>query len=265
MPALLMAVIMGLVEGLTEFIPVSSTGHLILTGHLLGYTGDTAAAFEIFIQLGAILAVVWEMRKPLLAHAADLGRSGKGRKLAFNLALGFLPSAFLGLAIHDFIARVLFAPVYVAWGLAVGGAGILAVESSSPRARTDSIDEVPWTSALAVGLSQCLSLFPGVSRSAATILGGMMAGLSRRTATEFSFLLAIPTMLAASLYELYRWRETLTASDAPEFAAGFLTAFVSGLLAVRFLLRYVRSHDFKPFAWYRIVLGVVAIWMLWGA
>jgi len=265
MPFLLMAVIMGVVEGLTEFIPVSSTGHLILAGHLLGYKGDTAAAFEIFIQLGAILAVVWEMRKPLLGYAADLGRSGTGRRLAINLALAFLPSAFLGLAIHDFIARVLFAPVYVAWGLLVGGVGILLVEFASPRARTEAVEDVPWTSALAVGLSQCLSLFPGVSRSAATILGGMLAGLSRRAATEFSFLLAIPTMLAASLYELYRWRDTLSLSDLPGFSVGFLTAFASGLLAVRFLLQYVRTHDFKPFAWYRILLGGVAIWILWGA
>jgi len=265
-----MALVMGVVEGLTEFIPVSSTGHLILTGHLLGFTGETAPAFEIFIQLGAILAVVWEMRKSLLAHAADLlrggaGRGGTGRKLAINLALGFLPSAFIGLAVHDFITRVLFAPVYVAWGLAVGGVGILAVEHSAPRARTDSVDEIPWTSALAVGFAQCLSLFPGVSRSAATILGGMVAGLGRRAATEFSFLLAIPTMLAASLYELYHWRHTLTASDIPSFAVGFVTSFIFGLLAVRFLLRYVRSHDFKPFAWYRIALGALALWILWGA
>ena len=265
MPFLLAAVIMGLVEGLTEFIPVSSTGHLILTGHFLGVRGESAAAFEIFIQLGAILAVVWEMRRPLLGFAADLGARGRGRTLAVNLALGFAPSAVLGLALHDLIVPVLFAPVYVAWGLLVGGIGILAVESASPRVSTDSVEEIHWRSALSVGLSQCLSLFPGISRSAATILGGMASGLSRRSATEFSFLLAIPTMLAASLYELYRWRESLTLADLPGFSAGFVTAFVSGLLAVRFLLRYVRTHDFKPFAYYRILLALVAFWVLRGA
>jgi undecaprenyl-diphosphatase len=253
------------VEGLTEFIPVSSTGHLILTGHLLGFEGDRAAAFEIFIQLGAVLAVVWEERRRIVAFACDLGRRGTGRRMAANLALGFLPSALLGLAIHDLIARVFFAPVFVGWGLLAGAVGILMVERLSHSPRVTNLGEIPARSALAVGLAQCLSLFPGVSRSAATILGGMSAGLDRRTATEFSFLLAIPTMFGASVYEVYRWRDTLGVSDVPGFAVGFLVAFVSGLAAVRFLLRYVATHDFRPFAWYRIAVGAIVLWVFWGA
>jgi undecaprenyl-diphosphatase len=257
-------VILGLVEGLTEFIPVSSTGHLILSGHFLGFTGDRAAAFEIFIQLGAVLAVVWESRRSIMGFASDMGRRGTGRRALFNLALGFLPSAVIGLAIHDVIARVLFAPVYVCWGLLAGGVGILVVEGIGPRVRVSQVAAIPWRMALGVGFAQCLSLFPGVSRSAATILGGMTIGIGRRAATEFSFLLAIPTMLAASLYELYRWRDLLGVGDIPGFALGFAMAFVSGLVAVRFLLRYVATHDFKPFAYYRIVLGIAALWILWG-
>lgn len=185
--------------------------------------------------------------------------------MAVNLALGFFPSAVLGLAIHDTIARVFFSPLFVGWGLLLGAVGILLVERLSHQPRVTNLAEIPRRSALAVGLAQCLSLFPGVSRSAATILGGMSAGLDRRTATEFSFLLAIPTMFGASTYELWRWRETLGASDIPGFALGFLVAFVSGLAAVRFLIRYVATHDFRPFAWYRIVIGLVVLWYFWPA
>ena len=258
------ALILGLVEGLTEFIPVSSTGHLILFGHLLGFRGDRAAAFEIFIQLGAILAVVWESRRTLAGFAVDLGRRGTGRPFLVNLALGFLPSAVLGLAIHDLIEGTLFAPVYAAWGLFGGALGILAVEAWGPAAKVSEVERIGWRSALGVGLAQCLSLFPGVSRSAATILGGMAAGMDRPTATRFSFYLAIPTMFAASLYSLYRWRDLLSAADAPFFAVGFVTAFVGGLATVRFLLRYVAAHDFRPFAYYRIAIGLVVLYVLQG-
>lgn len=188
-----------------------------------------------------------------------------GWRLAINLAAGFLPSAFLGLALHDFIEGTLFAPVYAAWGLLLGGAGILVVEAVHPAPRAADVAGVTWKQALGVGFAQCLSLFPGTSRSAATILGGMVAGLGRRAATEFSFLLAIPTMLAASLYSLWHWRHAIAAADAAGFALGFVTAFVAGFATVRFLLRYVATHDFKPFAYYRIVVGIVALWVLRGA
>ncbi len=206
---------------------------------------------------------MWEERRAIAGFASDLGRHGSGRVMAVNLALGFFPSALLGLAIHDIIARVLFAPLYVGWGLIAGAVGILVVERSAKRSRVADLASIRWKAALGVGMAQCLSLFPGVSRSAATILGGMAAGLTRRTATEFSFLLAIPTMLGASVYELFRWRHTLGAGDLPLFAVGFATAFVSGLAAVRFLLRYVATHDFRPFAYYRILIGAAVLWVLW--
>jgi undecaprenyl-diphosphatase len=273
LPFLLIAIVLGLVEGLTEFVPVSSTGHLILAGHLLGFTGDKSKAFEVFIQLGAILAVVWESRAYLAQTGADLVKGGMGslisatapspgRRMVLNLALAFLPAAIAGLALHHLIEERLFAPGFVAIGLLAGGAGILIVESTARAPRVHDVDSVPWTAALGVGLAQCLSLFPGVSRSAATILGGMAAGLDRKTATRFSFLLAIPTMLAASLYSLYHWRHVLEASDAPGFAAGFIVAFAAGLATVKLLLRYVATHDFRPFAWYRLALGLIVLWLL---
>ena len=257
-------------EGLTEFIPVSSTGHLILAGRYLGFTGDRAPAFYVFIQLGAILAVVWESRRTLAGLIADLrgrpitAKDSALRAMLINLALAFIPAAVVGLSIHDLIEHVLFAPVFVAWGLLAGGVGILIIEALGLRPRTHSLGAVTWRAALGVGLAQCLSLFPGVSRSAATILGGMAAGMTRRTATEFSFLLAIPTMLAASLYDLYHWRHVLGATDAPGFAVGFVMSFIAGLATVKFLLRYVSTHDFRPFAYYRIAVGLFALWVLWG-
>lgn len=261
---LIQSLILGVVEGLTEFIPVSSTGHLIIASDLLGFTGETSAAFTVFIQLGAILAVVWETRKKLIGFAADLGWGGSGLKMGVNLALALAPSAVIGLAIHDFIEETLFSPVYVAWGLIAGGIGILLIERARPAGRVSALEQVPWRSALAVGFSQVLSLFPGVSRSAATIMGGMVAGMDRRTSTEFSFLLAIPTMFGASLLDLWKWRDVLSAADVPTFGLGFLTAFLSGLVAVRFLLRYVSRHDFRPFAWYRFAVAAAVLWMVWG-
>lgn len=261
---LFQALVLGVVEGLTEFIPVSSTGHLIVASEIIGFTGESSAPFTVFIQLGAILAVVWETRAALTRFASDLGWGGSGFRMGVNLALAFAPSAIIGLAIHDFIEETLFSPVYVAWGLVAGAAGILAVEAARPGGRVQGLERIPWKSALAVGFSQVLSLFPGVSRSAATIMGGMVAGMDRRTATEFSFLLAIPTMFGASFLDLWKWRDILTASDVPVFGVGFLTAFVSGLLSVRFLLRYVARHDFRPFAWYRFALAAAVLWMLWG-
>jgi undecaprenyl-diphosphatase len=252
------------VEGLTEFIPVSSTGHLIVAGHLLGFEGGNAAAFEIFIQLGAILAVVWETRGYLGTVAVDLlGGAPRGRTAVVNLSLAFLPAAVAGLAFHSSIERTLFSPKVVAIDLVVGGFGILAVERFARRPSVLDVDAIPWRAALGVGFAQCLSLLPGMSRSATTIMGGMAIGLERKVATRFSFLLAIPTMLAASLYSLFKARHDLTAGDAPFFAVGFLLAFVAGLATVKFLLRWVATHDFRPFAWYRLAVGIV-IWMVPG-
>ncbi len=256
------AVILGVVEGLTEFLPVSSTGHLILAGHALGFTGPNAATFEIFIQLGAILAVVWEYRSRLVqvVFGALTDRASFG--LVRNLALAFLPAAFAGLLLHDFIEERLFSPATVAGALVAGGVAMLAIERAGFRAVVSDVMGIPWGKALAVGLAQVLSLFPGVSRAAATIMGGMVVGLDRRSATEFSFFLAIPTLLAATLYDLLKSWGSLTPADLPIFAVGLATAFVSALAAVRVFIRFISRHDFRPFAWYRIGLGLlVFVWL----
>ncbi|MBI3450254.1 MAG: undecaprenyl-diphosphate phosphatase [Acidobacteria bacterium] len=257
----MIAAILGVVEGMTEFIPVSSTGHLIVAGYLLGFTGEKAKAFEIFIQLGAIVAVVWETRGMLSRLALDAGRGGAGRRAVLNLALAFVPAAVAGLFFHGWIERNLYSPRTVGIALITGAVGILLVERYHPRPVVQDVDSIPARSALSIGLAQCLSLFPGMSRSATTIMGGMAFGLDRRAATQFSFLLAIPTMLAASLYSLFKVRHDLDMGDASFFATGFAAAFVSGLVTVRFLLRWVATHDFRPFAWYRLAAGA-AIWFL---
>jgi undecaprenyl-diphosphatase len=253
------ALLLGLVEGITEFLPVSSTGHLIVAGRLLGFTGPTASTFEIFIQLGAILAVVWEYRRRLtnVALGAFSDRASFG--LVRNLALAFLPAAAAGFLLHDFIKEHLFSPVTVAGALVAGGAAMLAVEWSSPRAEVSDVMRLSWRQALGVGLAQTLSLFPGVSRAAATIMGGMVCRLDRKTATEFSFFLAIPTLLAATVYELLKSWGGLTRADLPIFAIGLVTAFVSALVAVRAFIHFISRHDFRPFAWYRIVLGLILL------
>lgn len=253
------AIILGLVEGFTEFLPISSTGHLILVGHLLGYTGEEAAVFEVVIQLGAILAVVWEYRVRLLGVAAGLFTDRASFGLVRNLALAFAPAAAAGFLLHRVIKEHLFGPITVAAALVIGGLVMLAVERARPSSSVTSIMEIPWTRALAVGFAQTLSLFPGVSRAAATILGGMVAGLDRRTATEFSFFLAIPTMFAATGYEMLKSWSLLSTQALGHLAVGFVVAFVSALAAVRVFIRYVARHDLRPFAWYRIALGVVVL------
>ncbi|HZI93019.1 MAG TPA: undecaprenyl-diphosphate phosphatase [Patescibacteria group bacterium] len=253
------AILLGLVEGITEFLPVSSTGHLILVGHLLGYTGEEASVFEIVIQLGAILAVVWEYRKHLFEVGTRVLTDRASFGLVRNLALAFVPAALVGFLFHHAIKERLFSPVTVACALVAGGIVMLAIEWARPSSSVSSIMEIPWTRALWVGLAQVLSLFPGVSRAAATILGGMTVGLDRRTATEFSFYLAIPTMLAATGYELLKSWSQLTTSALGYLAVGFVVAFLSALLAVRVFIRYVARHDLKPFAWYRIALGTVVL------
>jgi undecaprenyl-diphosphatase len=268
---LIKAVVMGLVEGLTEFLPVSSTGHLILAGEILQFLDqDRRAVFEIMIQLGAILAVCWVYRERLLS-VVRAWRSTSSQKFALNLVLAFLPSAILGAFFIQWIKEHFFNPLSVACALVVGGVVILWVERRYVQSeRVSSLDEMTWRDALKVGAAQVLSLIPGTSRSGATIIGGLFFGLSRQTATEFSFFLAIPTMLMATLYEGYENRALLHWGDVDVFLMGFFSAFVFALIAVRGLLRYIQRHNFVWFAWYRIVFGLLILisshlgWVHWG-
>lgn len=259
------AVILGIVEGLTEFLPISSTGHLIIAGHLLGFTGPAAETFEIVIQLGAILAVVWEYRRHLTTVVAGVLRPSPDPEsfgLARNLLIAFLPAAVAGFLLHGVIRDYLFGPISVAWALIVGGfvmLGVEAMQSKTEGGRVGSIMQISWGKALAVGCAQTLALFPGVSRAGATIIGGMLSGLDRRTATEFSFYLAIPTMFAATGYDLLKSWGSLSSDMLAPFAVGFALAFVSALVAVRSFIRFISHHDFRPFAWYRIVFGIVVL------
>ncbi len=260
---LLTAAILGVVEGLTEFLPVSSTGHLIVAGSLLGYTGDKAKLFEIVIQAGAILAVCWEYRVKLLSVAGGVFSDRGAQRFVLNLLVAFLPAAMLGLLFSKTIKAHLFAPVPVASAFILGALVILWAErrqrNNPATIRIDSVDDMHWTDALKVGCAQALALIPGTSRSGATIIGGMLFGLSRRTATEFSFFLAIPTLLAATGYEFVKNRALLGSGDLSMIAVGFAVAFISAFLVVRWLLRYVAHHDFVPFAWYRIAFGIVIL------
>ena len=258
------AAIMGLVEGATEFIPVSSTGHLILAGEFIGFTGDLAKTFEVVIQLGAILAIVWLYREKVFGTFARARHDTEARGLIINLMLAFLPSAAIGFFIHDYIEAHLFNPVTVAWALLVGGAVILVIERWNPRVKIEDADRVSRRTALAIGFCQVISLFPGVSRSGATIMGARSLGLSRAAATEFSFFLAIPTMFAATAYALFKDRELLSAAHLPVFAVGFAVSFVSAVIVVRAFLQFVSKHTFVPFAWYRIAFGgaLLAYWSI---
>ncbi len=260
---LVKALVLGVVEGLTEFLPVSSTGHLIVAGSLLGYTGETAKVFEIVIQAGAIVAVCWEYRARLVRVIGGLATDPAAQRFAINLVVAFLPAAVLGLAFGKAIKAHLFSAVPVALAFAVGALVILWAErrqkTSAGRPRIDSVDEMRWSDALKVGLAQCFALVPGTSRSGATIIGGMLLGLSRTAATEFSFFLAIPTLFAATGYELVKERHLLHSADLSMFAVGFVAAFVSAFACVRWLIRYVGHHDFVPFAWYRLAFALVIL------
>jgi len=259
---LLKAALLGLVEGVTEFIPVSSTGHLILAGHWLGETGETAKTFDIFIQLGAILAIVWLYRARLIHAVVSARRDEPSRRFLPNRVIAFMPAALVGFAAHDWIKERLFTPLVVAVALIVGGILILLIERLQPVERVADVVDVHPTTALGIGLAQVLSLVPGTSRSGATIMGGYSLGLSRRAATEFSFFLSIPVMFAATLYDLFKSRGVLSAADAPVFAVGFVTAFVSAVLVVKGFLRYVSHHSFAAFAWYRLALGALLLLIL---
>ncbi|MGV8891386.1 MAG: undecaprenyl-diphosphate phosphatase [Burkholderiaceae bacterium] len=257
------AIIMGLVEGFTEFLPISSTGHLILAGSLLNFTGDKVKVFEIVIQAGAIFAVCWEYRQRIGAVLSGLLTDARSQKFALNLIIAFLPAALLGLMFASKIKAVLFKPLPVALAFIIGGFIILWVErrnKANPIAvRIVAVDEMSALDAFKVGCAQAFALIPGTSRSGATIIGGMLFGLSRKAATEFSFFLAIPTLLGATVYSIYKDRALLSMADVPLFTIGTVAAFASAFLCVRWLLRYISTHDFTAFAWYRIAFGLVIL------
>ena len=256
---LLKALILGVVEGLTEFLPISSTGHLILAGDLLNFNDDRGKLFEIVIQSGAILAVVWEYRKRLAHVCSGLGRDRAANRLVLNLFIAFLPLAVLGLAFGKAIKAHLFAPIPVATAFILGAFVILWAERKNHTVRIETVDEMRPMDAVKMGIAQAFALIPGTSRSGSTIIGGMLFGLSRQAATEFSFFLAIPTLGVATVYQVYKERALLNADDLGMWIVGFISAFVSAFLCVRWLLRYISSHDFVPFAWYRIAFGIVVL------
>ena len=246
--ALLQSVLLGLVEGLTEFLPISSTGHLIIAGDLLAYTGEQAKTFEVCIQLGAILAVCWHYRQRLAGVVTTLGSEARSRRFVANLVIAVLPSALCGLLLHGLIKAHLFNPVVVAVALIVGGLVIFLVERRQRAPRITEVDDMDWRDALKLGVAQVFSLIPGTSRSGATIIGGLLTGLSRKAATEFSFFLAIPTMFAATVYDIAKNWKLLHFDDVPVFAVGFVASFIAAMLTVKALLRYVSNHDFTVFA-----------------
>ena len=256
---LLKAIILGIVEGLTEFLPVSSTGHLILAGDLLDFNDERGRLFEIVIQTGAILAVCWEYRAKIGSVVRNLPSDRSAQRLVVNLAIAFLPLAILGLAFGKTIKAHLFQPIPVALAFILGGVFILWAERRQHVVRVQSVDDLTWQDALKLGFAQALALIPGTSRSGATIIGGLFFGLSRKAATEFSFFLAIPTLFAAGAYQLWKERALLRTDDLGMWTVGFVAAFVSAFLCVRWLLRYISSHDFTIFAWYRIAFGMVVI------
>ncbi len=256
---LIKALALGIVEGLTEFLPVSSTGHLIIAGDLLDFNDEKGTIFEIVIQTGAMLAIVWEYRARFAHAIAGIGRDPAARRFALNLAIAFLPAALLGLVFGKLIKAALFRPLPVAIAFIAGAFVILWAERRDHRIRVDSVDDMRWSDALKVGIAQAFALIPGTSRSGATIIGGMLFGLSRRTATEFSFFLAVPTLVAAGVWDFYKHRALFDPADLGTFAAGSAAAFVSAFLCVRWLLRYIANHDFTPFAWYRIAFGLIVL------
>jgi undecaprenyl-diphosphatase len=275
------AAVLGVVEGLTEFLPISSTGHLILAGSLLNFTGDIAKTFDIAIQTGAMLAVLWEYRSRLGQTLRGLSQEASAQRFALNVVIAFVPAVVFGLLFGKLIKEHLFHPVPVALAFVLGGIIILWVEARHKRAygqldlqgqrkaRVESVEAMGWRDALKVGLIQCAALIPGTSRSGATIIGGMWLGLSRQAATEFSFYLAIPTLIGAGVYSLYKQRAWLAMADVPVFVVGAVFAFISALLCIRWLIRYVATHDFTVFAWYRIVFGLAVLltfetgWLNW--
>lgn len=250
------AVILGVIEGLTEFLPISSTGHLIIGAHLINANHPNIEVFEIFIQLGAILAIVYEYRIQLLKKTLHFSDQ-KSKTFFLNIFLAFLPAAIVGLAFHDVIKIFLFNPITVSFALIIGGILILLIEKRANIGSTKTVDSISYKQSLGIGLFQCLALIPGTSRSGATIMGGLLLKLDRKTATEFSFFLAIPIMFAASFYDLLKNLQLLSANDFWFFLIGFITAFASALIVVRLLIKFIAHNDFKIFAYYRIIVGII--------
>lgn len=268
---LVQVLVLGAVEGLTEFLPISSTGHQIIVADLLGFGGERAMAFNIIIQLGAILAVVWEFRPRIFEIVKGLPTQLKAQRFTLNLLIGFLPAVVLGVLFADKIHEYLFNPITVAVALVVGGIIMLWAEQREHVVHVEHVDDLRWPDALKVGFVQCLAMIPGTSRSGSTIIGGLLFGLSRKAATEYSFFLAMPTMVGAAVYSGYKYRELFQAGDLPVFALGFVTAFFFAMIAVRGLLKFIASHSYAVFAWYRIAFGLLILatwqfgWVNWTA
>ena len=256
------ALILGIVEGLTEFLPVSSTGHQIIVADLIDFRGERAIAFNIIIQLGAILAVMWQYRRKILAVVIGLPRQAEAQRFTLNLFIAFIPAVIIGLLFSEQIHQYLFNPITVAVALVVGGVIILWAERRAHVIDAETVDEMGWQHALKIGCAQCLALIPGTSRSASTIIGGLLFGLSRKAATEFSFFLAMPTMVAATLYSIWIYRELFQPGDLLVFAIGFVTSFIFAMIAVRALLKFIGNHSYAVFARYRIGFGllILATW-----
>nr|WP_314530176.1 undecaprenyl-diphosphate phosphatase [uncultured Pseudomonas sp.] len=265
------ALILGVVEGLTEFLPISSTGHQIIVADLLDFTGDRFNAFNIIIQLGAILAVVWEFRGKIFEVVSGLPTQRKAQRFTVNLLIAFLPAVVLGVIFADLIHHYLFNPITVATALVIGGIIMLWAERREHEVHAETVDDITWKDALKVGLAQCLAMIPGTSRSGSTIIGGLLFGLSRKTATEFSFFLAMPTMVGAAVYSGYKYRDLFQPADLPVFAIGFVTSFIFAMIAVKGLLKFIASHSYAVFAWYRIAFGLLILatwqfgWIDWAA
>ncbi|MGY2259287.1 undecaprenyl-diphosphate phosphatase [Pseudomonas sp. SDO55104_S430] len=268
---LIKVLILGAVEGLTEFLPISSTGHQIIVADLLEFGGERAMAFNIIIQLGAILAVVWEFRRKIFDIVKGLPTERNAQRFTLNLLIGFLPAVVLGVLFADKIHQYLFNPITVAVALVVGGIVMLWAERREHVVHIDHVDDMRWSDALKVGFAQCLAMIPGTSRSGSTIIGGLLFGLSRKAATEYSFFLAMPTMVGAAVYSGYKYRDLFQAGDLAVFATGFVTAFFFAMIAVRGLLKFIANHSYAAFAWYRIAFGLLILatwifgWVNWTA
>jgi undecaprenyl-diphosphatase len=265
------ATILGVVEGLTEFLPISSTGHQIIVADLIGFGGERAMAFNIIIQLGAILAVVWEFRRKILDVITGLPKQREAQRFTINLVIAVLPAVILGIMFADLIHQYLFNPITVAAALVIGGVIMLWAERRVHTVHAETVDEMTWVDALKVGCAQCLAMIPGTSRSGATIISGLLFGLSRKTATEFSFFLAMPTMVGAAVYSGFKYRHLFQPDDFPVIAIGFVVSFIFAMIAVRALLKFIASHSYAAFAWYRIVFGLLILatwkfgWIDWAS
>lgn len=264
------ALILGVVEGLTEFLPISSTGHQIIVADLLNFGGERAMAFNIIIQLGAILAVVWEFRRKIIDVVVGLPTKPEARRFTTNLIIAVMPAVVLGVIFADVIHEYLFNPITVATALVIGGVIMLWAERRQHVIRAETVDDMTWKDAVKIGFAQCLAMIPGTSRSGSTIIGGLLFGLSRKAATEFSFFLAMPTMVGAAVYSGYKYRHLFQPDDLPVFAIGFVTSFIFAMIAVRALLKFISNHSYAAFAWYRIAFGLLILatwqfgWINWS-